>query len=150
MKNTVWHLVALTLLLCPAMAAAMDPPPGRWWRLPKAAEQLKLSEDQKSRLESLFEANRINLIELKASVEKEQFRLRNLLEAETLDEKAIEEQFRKLQAARATMDVERFRYFLEVRKILGHQKFERLEMIYREFRERQLPRDGPRRMQPPE
>jgi Spy/CpxP family protein refolding chaperone len=150
LTKRVFHLVVLVLLLCPALAAAFDPPPGRWWRLPKATERLKLSEDQKSRLDSLFEANRLNLIELKGSVEKEQFKLRNLLEAETLDERAAEEQFKKLQAARATMDAERFRYFLEVRKILGYQKFQMLEIIYREFRERLPHRDAPGGMRPPE
>ncbi len=47
-----------------------------------------------------------------------------------------------LQAARAKMEPEHFRYFLEVRKILGYQKFHILEAIYREFGKREQPKNA--------
>lgn len=150
LRKTVFCLVVLCLVLQPLLAAALEPPPGRWWRLPRAAERLKLTDEQKSRLDGLFEANRRNLIDLRSAVEKEQFELRNLLDAENLNEKAVEERFKKVQAARANLDAERFRYFLEVRKLIGYQKFQMLETLYREFRERNLPRNGPGGMRAPE
>ena len=54
------------------------------------------------------------------------------MEAEPLDEKAVNRQFARLEKARSQLASERSRFLVEVRKILGHNRFQRLKQIYRQ------------------
>ncbi len=85
-------------------------------------------------MDSMFVQNRLRLIDLKSGVEKEQFELQNLLDAAHLDEKAAEDQFSKLQTARSKLNAERFSFLLEVRKLLGRDRFQQLEGLMKDFR----------------
>lgn len=67
------------------------------------SEQLNLSEEEKSKLDKIFVESRRKLIDLKSSVEREQFELENLLESEVLDEAAVMEQFKRLEKARGNL-----------------------------------------------
>jgi Spy/CpxP family protein refolding chaperone len=55
-----------------------------------------------------------------------------MMESETLDEPALMTQFNKLESARADLSKERFQYFVQVRKILGSERFQKIKS----FRER--------------
>lgn len=76
---------------------------GKWWHNPRVSEQLNLSEEEKSKLDKIFVESRRKLIDLKSSVEREQFELENLLESEVLDEAAVMEQFKRLEKARGNL-----------------------------------------------
>jgi len=129
-------LFLLGWAVLPSLATAMDAPPGRWWRMPRVAEALKLTDEQKSRLDKLFVDSRRHLIDLRSGVEKERFELINLFESESLDDAAVTQQFNKLQTARTKLDAERLNFFLEVRKILGLEGFQKLRFMHRQFKER--------------
>lgn len=105
---------------------ADEAPQGRWWHSPMIAERLNLSENEVQRLENVFDDSRIRMIEYKNKVEAEQVRLQALLEKRNLDEKAIRIQNRKLEEARTALANERTAFVLEVRKIIGHQRFQQL------------------------
>ncbi|MDR3630639.1 MAG: periplasmic heavy metal sensor [Desulfocapsaceae bacterium] len=133
-------VLALVLLFCGSAGAQM--PAGKWWHMPAVTKKLALTDDQLKQLDEQFVQNRLKLIELKGALEKERFELQNLLEKDNLDESAAYEQFSRVQAARSKLDTERFSFLLEVRRILGLERFQRLETIVNEFREGQNKRQG--------
>jgi Spy/CpxP family protein refolding chaperone len=100
------------------------------------SERLDLTDEHKSQLDRLFIENRRNLIELRSRLETEQLNLAELLDREPFDESALMAQYRKLESARSRLAAERFQYLLEVRRILGSDRFRRLEAIYGTFRDR--------------
>lgn len=127
--------LCLMLLLIPAFIAsvsAQSEPSGKWWYDPGIQAELQLQESEIKRLDRLFKNSRRRLIDLKNKVEKAQFEYQNLMEAEPLDEKAVNRQFGKLEKARSQLASERSRFLVGVRKILGHNRFQRLKQIYRQ------------------
>ena len=128
-------IIICLLLLTPVFAAPVDAqsePSGKWWYDPGIKAELKLQDGEIKRLDRLFNQSRRRLIDLKNKVEKAQFDYQRLMEAEPLDEKAVNRQFAQLEKARSQLASERSRFLVEVRKILGHQRFQRLKQIYRQ------------------
>ena len=119
-KKTMIFLVCLAVLACPAVADAMrNSPPGRWWHMPDVAAALELSQAEKEALDTLYVQNRRNLIDVKNELDKERFELENILEQQNLNEQAAIEQLREIARQRGQLSMERFRYPLEVRQLLG-------------------------------
>ncbi len=128
-------IASLLLLLAPAFipaAGAQSEPSGKWWHNPGIRAELDLKDSEVQRLDRLFQNSRCRLIDLKNKVEKAQFEYQNLMEAEPLDERAVNRQFAQLEKARSQLASERSRFLVEVRKILGHSRFQRLKQIYRQ------------------
>ena len=145
------RLIGLMLAVVPALMCVLiatrsmgeELPHGKWWRMGRAAEQLGLSDGERRELDDLFVQNRRTLIELKSALEKERFELDNLIERPSFDRAASMAQFKKLERARADLAAERFRFLLEVRNILGFERYQQLKSWFREFRENR--RQGPNR-----
>jgi len=74
------------------------------------------------------------MIDLKNRVEKEQFEYQNLIESQTLDEAAINRQLQRLEQARTELNEERSQFIVGIRRILGRDRFQRLQQIYAETR----------------
>lgn len=121
-------IIAILIMALPSMALAQGGPAGRWWCTPNLSGQLNLTDQEKTKLDSLYQANRTRLIDMRAAVEKEQVALEDLMSKDPLNEAQITAQYKRLDKARATMAEERFKYFLEVRKILGADRFQKLSM----------------------
>jgi Spy/CpxP family protein refolding chaperone len=120
-----WALVLITMLAA-ATVQANDGPHGRWWNSPQVVDQLQLSPGEIQQLASGYEASRLKMIHLKSQVEAEQFKLQTLVEKPDMDDDAIKAQHRALEQARSQLADERFAFFLEVRKILGPDRFQRM------------------------
>lgn len=145
-KNVVALAACAVIFVFPAVAEAMrgDGPPGRWWRMPEVADALELSQADKDSLDALYVQNRRGLIEIKNDLERERFELENILDQQSLDEKAAMDQFRKIERYREKLSTERFRYLLEVRKMLGHERYQRLMAMARDLHgKREKRRDAP-------
>lgn len=136
-------LVCLWVLV-PTISMGDDILPGKWWHIPKVAKKLELSKEEKRELDDLFVKSRRRLIDLKSTIEKEQFELENLLESETLDETATMEQFKKLEKAREDISTERFSFLLKVRKILGFGRLQYLKTFFGEYKMRKRHEQGMR------
>ncbi len=128
---TTFFLLLLAPAFIPAVAAQSEPS-GKWWYDPGIKAELDLKNKEIKQLDRLFKDSRRRLIDLKSKVEKAQFEYQNLMEAEPLDEKAVNRQFAKLEKARSQLASERSHFLVEVRKILGHSRFQRLKQIYRQ------------------
>ena len=134
LKQYIAGLTLATLLLLAPMAAAQTMPAGKWWKDPDIAKELQLTPGDVKQLDKLFVKSRRQMIELKNRVEKEQFEYQNLMESKTLDEAAVNRQLQKLEQARSELNEERSRFVVAVRKILGSDRFQRLQQIYSEYR----------------
>jgi Spy/CpxP family protein refolding chaperone len=138
LKRIVLCLLLSAWFLPLQFAWAVDVPVGRWWRMPRMSDELRLSEEQKNELDRLFAENRRRLIELKSAVDKEQFDLFDLFEKDLFDEAAVKQQFKKLETARARLSGERLDYLMQVRKILGFERFQKLRIAFDQIKARRL------------
>jgi Spy/CpxP family protein refolding chaperone len=120
-------IYAWIILFClTAAAAAQEGPQGRWWHSPEVVSKLNLTSAEIQRLENAFDRSRSKMIRYKNQVEAEQARLQSLLEKRKLDENAVQAQHRKLEEARTALATERTAFVVEVRKIIGYERFQRL------------------------
>lgn len=108
-------------------------PPGKWWLLPQVAERLNLTPQEQNKLDELYVEGTTRMIDLKSQVQKERFALENLFDNAGFDPKACMAQHEKLQQARMNLSNERFRVLVEVRGLLGLERFQELKMMRREF-----------------
>lgn len=126
----------LFLLYLPAASMGQRMPQAKWWHLPQVAKDLDIREQEKKDLDDLFTENRRSLIDLKAALQKERFELDILMDKSPLEEDAVMDRFKKLEKARADLMVQRFRFLIGVRKILGPERYQSLKMLFREYREK--------------
>lgn len=126
MLKLVRAIIPILIMLTATVAFAQQGPQGRWWRTPKIAKALNLTQGETRQLDSAWENSRAKQIKLKSEVEAEQFRLQTLLEKRNLDEKAVRNQNHKLEAARSRLADERTAFVVTVRKIIGHARFQQL------------------------
>lgn len=150
MKKWIFVMITAGLMLmaglCPAQPAGDGPnsynlPPGKWWRLPEASEKHGITPTEQEKLDELYMDSRRKMIDLKGILEKEMLDLELLMDTNTFDEKAAMEKYRAVQNARSDLSVERFRYFIEVRKLLGNDRYQLLKQRYQEIRRSR--RQGP-------
>lgn len=100
---------------------------GMWWRNPKYITLLELTEDQQKRMDEVFQARRIKLIDLNATVEKEEATLEPLLQADRLDEAKTLAQIDRIAEARAELEKGNARMLLGIRMILTAAQWDRLQ-----------------------
>lgn len=121
--------LTLTVLLVATATHANDSTRGRWWLAPQIAEQIQLTDTEIQKLDDAYNAAHIRMIELRSDLRVEQFKLRTLMEQTDFDEAAVMEQRSKEKEAHARLADERFAFLLEVRKIIGHDRFGKLMEI---------------------
>ena len=124
-------MTIITALAITMVHSALGDLAGRWWRSAEVVAQLKLTDGEIQKLERAFEASRLKMIELKSKVEAEQFKLQNLVEKPDIDEQAIKSQHRKLEAARSALAEEQLNFYVKVRKIIGYDRYRKLEAMQR-------------------
>ena len=102
-------------------------PFGKWWQNPTSVENLNLTQEEVETLDAAFDDRARKFMELKHAIELEQFEMNRMMEGKTLNETALLAQFNKLESARANLSRERFQYFVQVRKILGPDRFQKIK-----------------------
>ena len=70
------------------------------------------------------------MIDNKGELQKAQIALERFIEKEQLDEVACKDQFQKVLAARNKLSTERYNFLIEVRKILGYERFLQLKPAF--------------------
>jgi hypothetical protein len=134
LKRILPALILLTPVIFQGDALSQETVIGKWWYNPIITRRVTLERQERKLLDDKFLETQRRLIALKNGVEREQFELENLIEKETLNEDAIMAQFRKLEKARQDLSAERFRFLLEVRKIMGLQRFQTIKMAFQAFK----------------
>ena len=123
-------LAAIVLFLFPAICRAKEVPPGRWWHLPYFADQLSITEKEQDELDKLFDYSRNRLAELKTLMEQERAELLKAVDQEHLNETSAITKMTKLESTRTLLAATRFSYSLEVRKLLGYERYQRMKTLY--------------------
>jgi Spy/CpxP family protein refolding chaperone len=118
-------------------------PPGTWWRNPDMVQKLALNTDQVKRIEDVFQQHRLKLVDLDATLEKEEITLEPLMSAETPDETKTLAQIDKVAQARAELEKANARFLFAIRRVLTPDQWKKLQEISR-------PQDGGRGAPPPQ
>ena len=144
LKSALTALVPLIIAVLTVPATAQQGMPGgKWWKMPAVVRQLDLSAQEVEQLDDAYRESRRVLIRLKADIQTEQLELEHLVESRDLDETRALAQYQKLDRARSALGVERFRFLLTVRKIVGQDRFSSLLRL-REKRQERMKRGGQR------
>ncbi len=109
-------------------------PPGIWWNDPAIVSQLTLTADQQHRMDEIFRRNRVQLVDLRASLEKEQINLEPLLDAPTLDQGKTMASIEKIADLRAGLEKADARMLLELRGVLTADQWTKLHAMDRHHR----------------
>src|SRR5689334_2665706 len=91
---------------------------GKWWTSPDMAQKLNLTDDQKRRMDDIFQQHRLKLIDLQASLEKEEITLEPLVGAEQPDDAKVFAQIDRVALARAELEKANSRMLWQVRRVL--------------------------------
>ena len=142
LRKKMFVLMCLFVLIVP-MAFMVDKAgaketlmSGKWWRIPRVAQEINLSEEEKKSLDGTSIEFRKKAIDLRSALERERLELDLLLEKEPLDESAALGQYKKVDAARSALSLERFKVLLNVRKVLGRDRYEILKQKFRAFKKK--------------
>jgi periplasmic protein CpxP/Spy len=102
-------------------------PHGRWWNNPEFAQKLGLNSDQQKKMDAVFEQSRPALMDLLATVRKEETAMEPLLAADQPDEGKILGQIDHLAQARAELEKANARMLLGLRRILTPEQWKTLQ-----------------------
>jgi periplasmic protein CpxP/Spy len=102
-------------------------PHGRWWNNPDFVKKLSLTPDQQKKMEAIFEQSRPGLMDLLATVRKEEMAMEPLLSADQPDEGKILAQIDRIAAARAELVKANARMLLGLRRVLTPEQWKTLQ-----------------------
>ena len=128
--------VALVLLFAAATALATDLPDGKWWKRPRLAAEIGLTQEQVREIEKIFVHSRPRLIDLRGELEKRQLTLQESMEDHGVDRQVVEKQIEAVENARAELQKARALMILDMKQVLRPEQWDRLLQIQQEFRER--------------
>jgi hypothetical protein len=130
-------LMALALLAAVNVAAANEPPAlGRWWRAPGVAQALGITAEESRRLDEMNLKMSQERIQKRSELQQARLMVDNLFDQEPLDQPAIQKQFERLAKAQSELAMVQSRFLLEVRKLLGRDRWQQLRQEFRKFRQR--------------
>jgi len=109
-------------------------PPGIWWRNPDIIQKLTITPDQQKRMDDIFQQSRLQLIDLKATVEKQEVMLEPMLAANPPDTNKILAQIDKTAQARAELEKGNAKMLLGIRTVLTPDQWTKLQAEQREHR----------------
>jgi len=130
----------LFVALAPA-SLAMPPelPEGKWWKLPRVAAEINLTDGQAREIENIFSRARPELIDRKAELEKRQGELQDAMDANA-DRRAISTRVEAVENARAGLQKARILMVLDMKKVLKPDQWDRLVRMRERLREQRLDR----------
>lgn len=102
-------------------------PPGIWWKNPDIIQKLTITPDQQKRMDDIFQQSRLQLIDLKANVEKQQVLLEPMLDANPPDTNRILAQIDKAAQARAELEKANAKMLLGIRTVLTPDQWTKLQ-----------------------
>jgi len=101
-------------------------PSGMWWRSPMVVQRLTLTPEQTKKMDGIFEQSRLQLIDLKANVEKQNAILEPLLSANPPDTTKAMAQIDKVAEARAELEKADAKMLLGIRGVLTPDQWTKL------------------------
>jgi Spy/CpxP family protein refolding chaperone len=102
-------------------------PPGEWWKNPDVIQKLSLTEDQQKKMDGIFQQSRLQLIDLKANLEKQEVLLEPMLNANPPDSAKTLAQIGKVADSRAELEKTNARMLLGIRSVLTADQWTKLQ-----------------------
>ena len=101
-------------------------PGGMWWKNPRIVERLSLTADQTRKMDDIVEHSRLDLIDLRANLEKQQVMLGPLMDANPVDTAKASAQIDKVANARADLEKANAKMLLSIRGVLTPDQWTKL------------------------
>jgi Spy/CpxP family protein refolding chaperone len=101
-------------------------PGGMWWKNPMVVQRLSLTAEQTKKMDEIFQQSRLQLIDLKANVEKQQVMLEPLIGANPVDTAKAMAQIDKVAQARADLEKADAKMLLGIRAVLTPDQWTKL------------------------
>lgn len=108
---------------------------GRWWDDPHVAQQLGITDDQKHKMDDIFQQHRLNLIDLNAALEKQEVLMQPMISADQPNEAEVLAQIDKIAQARADLEKANARMLFDIRKNLTSDQWQKLKAMREEHRD---------------
>jgi Spy/CpxP family protein refolding chaperone len=104
-------------------------PPGRWWKDAEVAKAIGLNDSQVQKIEQIFQNSRMKLVDVHANLQKEEFKLEPLLEADNPDENAVLSAIDRIAATRATLEKANAQMAFAIRRVLSPEQWKKLRSL---------------------
>jgi Spy/CpxP family protein refolding chaperone len=102
-------------------------PPGTWWRNPDLIQKLSLTPDQQKRMDDILQQSRLQLVDLRANVEKQELLMEPMLAANPPDTNKILAQIDHTAQARAELEKANAKMLLGIRNVLTPDQWSKLQ-----------------------
>jgi Spy/CpxP family protein refolding chaperone len=114
------------------MERAMGPhgfhgPHGRWWNNPQVAQKIGLTDDQRKKMDDIFQQHRLKLVDLDANLKREEIVMEPLVNADQPDEAKLLAQIDRVAQARAELEKANARMLLGIRRVLTADQWKKLQ-----------------------
>lgn len=131
LRKNAWFVLVLFVVFLPSTLLAQKMMHGKWWNNSEVADELKLTDGERKILEEKYTDGRRKMIDLKSEVEKERLELDIVLENPDASKSQIVERYDNLENARKKLSKERFGLLIEVREVIGAERFQSLKEMHR-------------------
>lgn len=111
----------------------MGGPMGEWWKNPELAQKIGLSDQQTQQLDKISYDSQLKMIDLRATLEKEQLMLGQMLQADHPNENEVLGQVDKVSQARAAIERARVQRMLAIRNVLTVEQWQKLKAARMQF-----------------
>ena len=98
----------------------------KWWTDSALAQQLNLTPDQLKRMDTIFEQSKLQLIDVRANLQKQEVLLEPLLSANPVDMGKAKAQIEKVARARADLEIASSAMLLGIRGVLTPDQWTKL------------------------
>jgi Spy/CpxP family protein refolding chaperone len=119
-----WMLLTVSPALSQILPGGLG---SRWWRSPQMVEKLGLTAEQQKKMDDVFLLSRLKLIDLTASLDKEEAILEPLVSAEKPDPDKIRAQVIRVADARAELEKANAIMLLGIRLLLTPEQWRTLQ-----------------------
>jgi protein CpxP len=100
---------------------------GKWWDNPEMARRVGITSDQKKKMDDTFTQSRLKLIDLRASLEKDEVQIEALMQGPQLDDSKIMPMIDRIAQDRAELEKADARLLLGIRHILTPEQWTTLD-----------------------
>jgi len=102
---------------------------------PEIADEIGLSEEQKSKIDDITTNHRKDMVTKKAEIEIAQIDLNKLMREENPDMNLVKDQIQKLASLKANMEFAQFKTRIDAKKVLTQEQQDKIKELMKERRD---------------
>jgi len=108
----------------------------KWWNSPRMVTELHLTPAEKGRLDELFVKFQQDNIKYRAEASQARLEIEAAFDKEPLEEARALDAFKRVEQAKTARGRAAHAFMLEVRRLLGRDRYQRLKELFEEFKAR--------------